>query len=249
MNDGKLRGLELVKTGRNRIITKIREKCMTLLLAEKRFLKDEHLDTILKTKSDEENESSVEDLNLTPSDFEDLSDIEISSPKFDSLLEEFFGELAHIDLISPQIDEAEFNPEKEIHLSFSPSPIPVEGNDSLMEEIDIFLALDDSIPSGIKNDNYDSEGHILEELLNNDSISLLINESFHFDHYYDPSSPRPPAKPPDDDGIYFDAEPDTRILTIKVADDISERYVLKISLDDEDSRARGFVLIHSSFNP
>ncbi|GKF84131.1 hypothetical protein Tco_0249029, partial [Tanacetum coccineum] len=30
--------------------------------------------------------------------------------------------------------------------SFSPSPIPVEDSDSLMEEIEIFLALDDSIP-------------------------------------------------------------------------------------------------------
>ncbi|GKC16201.1 hypothetical protein Tco_1012983, partial [Tanacetum coccineum] len=65
---------------------------------------------------------------------------------------------------------------------------------------------------------------ILEE---NDSLSLPETESFHFDRYDDPSSPCPPAKPPDDDGIYFDAEPDTRILTVKVVDDISERYVLK----------------------
>ncbi|GKA01245.1 hypothetical protein Tco_0673910 [Tanacetum coccineum] len=73
-----------------------------------------------------------------------------------------------------------------------------------------------------------AEGDILEELLNNDSLSLPKNESFHFDRYYDPSSPRPPTKPPDDDdGIYFDAEPDTKILTIKVVDDIFERYVLK----------------------
>ncbi|GKE51983.1 hypothetical protein Tco_1487139 [Tanacetum coccineum] len=40
----------------------------------------------------------------------------ISSPKFDSLLEEFSGELAHIDLISTEIDEADFDPEEEIHL-------------------------------------------------------------------------------------------------------------------------------------
>ncbi|GJU10815.1 hypothetical protein Tco_1133211 [Tanacetum coccineum] len=33
---------------------------------------------------------------------------------------------------------------------FSPSPIPIEGSDSLMEDIDIFIALDDSIPSGIR---------------------------------------------------------------------------------------------------
>ncbi|GKD42072.1 hypothetical protein Tco_1266717 [Tanacetum coccineum] len=168
----------------------------------------------------------------------------VSSPKFDSLLEEFSGELAHINLISLEIDEADFDPEEEIHLvekllydnssprpleefnsensdaiieSFSPSPIPVEDSDSLMEEIDLFLTPDDSMPPGIENDDYDSEGDILflEELLSNDSPSLPENESFHFDV---PSSPRPPAKPPDD-GIYF--EPDTGVFT-KVVDDISD---------------------------
>ncbi|GJZ35256.1 hypothetical protein Tco_0581073 [Tanacetum coccineum] len=231
------------------------------------IMEDEHLDTIPETESDEENESSVEDLNLTSSEFEDLSDIEsecdmsvcddfmtfsnplfdsnddftssddellsdedvpeenfkiyssplfdeeiistkidphhfnaesdliesllnrdtliVFSPKFDSLLEEFSDELTHIDLISLEIDEADFDPEEEIRLvkkllydnssprppeelnyensdvvieSFSPSPIPVEDSDSLMEEIDIFLAPDDSIPPSIENDDYDSEG-------------------------------------------------------------------------------------------
>ncbi|GJR00392.1 hypothetical protein Tco_0523376 [Tanacetum coccineum] len=215
----------------------------------------------------------------------------ISSPKFDSLLEEFSGELAHIDLIPPGIYEADFDPGKEIRLverllydnssprppkefnsensnaiiePFSPSPIPVEDSDFLMEEIDLFLTPDDSMPPGIKNDDYDSEGDILflenaEQLI---SPSLHENESFYFDV---PSSPRPPAKPPDD-GIYF--EPDTGVFT-KVVDDISdnstrELYVhvpngtflswmfhfsisilldqLKIAPDYEASRARGFVL-------
>ncbi|GJV67917.1 hypothetical protein Tco_1483426 [Tanacetum coccineum] len=40
----------------------------------------------------------------------------ISSPKFDSLLEEFSGELAHINLIPPGINEADFDPEEEIRL-------------------------------------------------------------------------------------------------------------------------------------
>ncbi|GKB53544.1 hypothetical protein Tco_0904297 [Tanacetum coccineum] len=85
-------------------------------------------------------------------------------------------------------------------------------SDSLMEEIDLFLTPDDSMPPGIENDDYDSEGDILflEELLSNDSPSLYENESFHFDVS---SSPRPLAKPPDDE-IYF--EPDTRVLTAKV---------------------------------
>ncbi|GJT59903.1 hypothetical protein Tco_1003436 [Tanacetum coccineum] len=172
----------------------------------------------------------------------------ISSPKFDSLLEEFSGELAHIDLIPPGINEADFDPEEEIRLvekllydnssprppeefnsensdaiieSFSPSPIPVEDSDSLMEEIDLFLTSDDSMPPGIENDDYDSEGDILflEELLSNDSPSLPVNESFHFDV---PSSPRPPAKPPDDDEI----EPEMGVLTTKVVGDIFELYFM-----------------------
>ncbi|GKA89230.1 hypothetical protein Tco_0811042 [Tanacetum coccineum] len=116
----------------------------------------------------------------------------------------------------------ELNPEVSnvVIESFSLSPIPVEDSDFLIEEIGLFLTLDDSMPLGIKNDDYDSEGDILflEELLSNDSLSLPENESFHFDRYYDPSSPRPPAKPPDDDDIV----PDTGVFT-KVVDDISDK--------------------------
>nr|GFA35889.1 hypothetical protein [Tanacetum cinerariifolium] len=104
--------------------------------------------------------------------------------------------------------------------SFSPSPIPVVDSDSLRDEIDLSFTLDDSMPPGIEDDDYDSEGDILilEELFSNNSLSLLKNGSFHFDI---PSSPRPPAKPPDDDEI----EPNSRILTVKVVGDISEHYV------------------------
>ncbi|GJT15181.1 hypothetical protein Tco_0873887 [Tanacetum coccineum] len=38
--------------------------------------------------------------------------------------------------------------------------------------------------------------------------------------YNVPSSPRHPEKPPDDD-VYFDIEPDTRVLTTKMVDHIS----------------------------
>nr|GEZ59714.1 hypothetical protein [Tanacetum cinerariifolium] len=51
-------------------------------------------------------------------------------------------------------------------------------NDPLLEEIDLFLASDNSIPPGIENFAYDSEGDIrfLEELLIDDSILFLYNE-------------------------------------------------------------------------
>ncbi|GJQ97503.1 hypothetical protein Tco_0008642 [Tanacetum coccineum] len=148
---------------------------------------DEHLSTIPEMESDELIKSNVENLVPIPSESEDFSDIEI-----DSLLEEFFGELAHINLIPPGINEADFDPEEEIRL---------------VEKLLI--------------DENDSKGDILflEELLSNDSPLLHENKSFHFDVL---SSPRPPAKLPDD-RIYF--KPDTGVLTAKVVGDISELYL------------------------
>nr|GEU42169.1 hypothetical protein [Tanacetum cinerariifolium] len=152
----------------------------------------------------------------------------IFSSKIDSLLDEFNGELIVLKSIPPGIDEADCDHQEEIRLiekllydnssprppeefnsknsdaiinSFSPSPILVEDSDSLMEEINLSLTPNDSMPPGIENDDYDSEGDILilDEFLSNDSLSLPENESFHFDV---PSSPRPLAKPPNN-GIYL----------------------------------------------
>nr|GEU60834.1 hypothetical protein [Tanacetum cinerariifolium] len=111
--------------------------------------------------------------------------------------------------------------------SFSPSPILVDDSDSHMEEIDLFLAGDDLMPSGIENDDYELEGDIyfLEELLSNDTLSFPENESSNFDHHDDPSFPRHPPEPPDVK-VFFDFEPDTGVLTTKVVKGISEHYVL-----------------------
>nr|GEU74068.1 hypothetical protein [Tanacetum cinerariifolium] len=160
---------------------------------------DEHLDTILEKESDEFIKSSVENLVPNPSKSKDEHSLIISSSKIDSLLDKFVGELIFLKSIPLGIDEADCDPKEEIRLiekllynnssprppkefnsetsnvvleSFSPSPIPVEDNDSLMKEIDLFLTPDDSMPPGIVNDDYDSKGDILilEELLRNDSL-------------------------------------------------------------------------------
>nr|GEV56043.1 RNA-directed DNA polymerase, eukaryota [Tanacetum cinerariifolium] len=89
-------------------------------------------------------------------------------------------------------------------------------NDPLLEAVDLFFASDNSIPLGIENIDYDSEGdiHFLEELLSNDSIPLPENESSNFDHHDDPLFPRPPPEPPEDE-VFIDFEPDTGVLTTK----------------------------------
>nr|GEX20007.1 hypothetical protein [Tanacetum cinerariifolium]GEY02448.1 hypothetical protein [Tanacetum cinerariifolium] len=96
-------------------------------------------------------------------------------------------------------------------------------NDPLLEEVDLFLASDNSIPLGIGNIDYDSEGdiHFLKELLRNDSIPLPKNESSNFDHHDDPSFPRPAPEPPDVE-FFFDFEPNLEELIAAVINNIDE---------------------------
>nr|GEW05014.1 hypothetical protein [Tanacetum cinerariifolium] len=153
------------------------------------------------------------------------SSIISSSLKIDSLLDEFFGELILLKSSPPRIYETDCDPEEEIRLiekllydNSSPRPpslIPIEDSDSFMEEVDLSFILDDPMPPGIEEDDYESKRDMLifEELLSNDSLSLPENESFHFDI---PSFPRPHAKPPNDD---------SKILTVKMVGDISEQNV------------------------
>nr|GFA74971.1 hypothetical protein [Tanacetum cinerariifolium] len=79
-------------------------------------------------------------------------------------------------------------------------------NDPILEEANLFLAFDNSIPQGIENFGDDSEGdiHFLEALLIDDSIPFPNNRASNFDN---PSVPLPPPKPPD---ANFDFEPDVK---------------------------------------
>nr|GEW06374.1 hypothetical protein [Tanacetum cinerariifolium] len=115
----------------------------------------------------------------------------ISYPYIDSFLEEFFGELTHIDLVPPGTNKADFDPEEEIRLI-------EELFDSHMEEIELFLATNELMPLGIENEDYDSEEDIyfLEEFLSDSPLPLPKNDSSNFNHHDDPSFPHPPLKPP-----------------------------------------------------
>nr|GEV03179.1 reverse transcriptase domain-containing protein [Tanacetum cinerariifolium] len=164
-----------------------------------------------------------------------------SSSKIDSLLDEFAGELTLHKSISSGTDETDYHPENEIRLSqrllydnssprppkefvsknsnadvesFSPFPIRIEDSNSFMEEIDLTFTPDDPMPPSIEEDDDDSRGILIhEELLDNYSLPLLENKSFHFDI---PLSSRPPAKP---------TNGNTGILNIKMMGDVSDQKV------------------------
>nr|GFC17999.1 hypothetical protein [Tanacetum cinerariifolium] len=212
-------------------------------------------------------------------------DEEIISTKIDPHYE-FSGELDHINPILLGIKEADFDLVEEIHLvenllydnssprplkelnvkiddtiveSLSPSLIPVEDSDSLMDEIDLFLATDDLMPPGIESDDYDSEGdiHFLEGLLVNDSLPLLKNESSKFDHHDDPSFPRPPSEPPDVE-FFFDFEPNSEELISDVMNNIDElnenecfdpRSEIDVFVNIEDDDYFPFIFVIRIFLP
>nr|GEY95792.1 hypothetical protein [Tanacetum cinerariifolium] len=161
-----------------------------------------------------------------------------SSPKFD-YLEEFSGELMPTSIINEECIKREHEEyislmEKLLTINAFPRPlkkfhantiietlptshIPVEDSDSFREEIDIFTDMDDLMPPGIESDDFDSEGdiHFLKELLSNDSIPLLENESSNFDHH------DPPPEPPDVE-VFFDFKPNSGELISVVINNIEE---------------------------
>nr|GEY44088.1 hypothetical protein [Tanacetum cinerariifolium] len=114
----------------------------------------------------------------------------------------------HADESLPEYDSFcfEIEPDQDSLINVVKNDISEDSsNDPLLEEADLFLASDNSIPPGIENFGYDSKGDIcfLEALFIDDSFPFPINEESDFDN---PSFPRPPLEPPDVD---FDFELDT----------------------------------------
>ncbi|GJR65991.1 hypothetical protein Tco_0012056 [Tanacetum coccineum] len=136
------------------------QRCTSLLHQILRFMISQKIDLFMMSTSKitlfpHSIPPGIDDINLDPE-----GDI-------------LFLESLLYDNSSPRPPE-EFNYENPTE-SFSPSPIPVEDSDSLMEEIDIFLDGDDSIPPGIESDDFDSED-------DDNSTSRPEFESFHVDY-------------------------------------------------------------------
>nr|GEU93537.1 hypothetical protein [Tanacetum cinerariifolium] len=108
----------------------------------------------------------------------------------------------HADNSLPEYDSFcfEIEPDQERLINVLKNDISDElSRDPLLEEADLFLASDNSIPSGIENFGDDAEGdiHFLKELLIDDSIHS--HESFDSNFEDNPSFPLPPPEPPDDE--------------------------------------------------
>ncbi|GJT98533.1 hypothetical protein Tco_1094051 [Tanacetum coccineum] len=107
-----------------------------------------------------------------------------SSPKIDSLFDEF------ADNSSPRPPEDFHANPNTIIESLPTFPIPIEDSDSLREEIDKFPGPDDSIPPGIKSDDYDSEDStidVVEDIPVDVPNILPTHPTLHMDFDFIPS--------------------------------------------------------------
>ncbi|GJT16899.1 reverse transcriptase domain-containing protein [Tanacetum coccineum] len=179
--------------------------------------------------------------NLAPeviSDHESIHNTSVTfSPRSDPLHHEFAGELLtlpsrivreHEDYLnrmtllceistSRSQENVHANPSSIIE-SLPTSLIPVEDNDPVQEEIDIFLVPDDLIPPGVENDDSEDEDNELPNL----------------DHQDNPSSPRPPPEPPD---VCLNFKPATAMRN----EDFNQGEIV-LSLNVEDVNSFTFVI-------
>nr|GEV34425.1 hypothetical protein [Tanacetum cinerariifolium] len=173
----------------------------------------DHLSTIPETESDEVINSSVKNHVQSPREYEVTSDNESECDVDDDALEDI--EYVEASLLDSELERLTSVVKKDISDNST--------NDPFLEMVDLFLASNNSIPSGIENFDYDSEGDIyfLEELLVNDSLPFPENESSNFDHHDDPSFSHPPPEPPNVE-FFFDFEPNSGELISTVKNNIDE---------------------------
>ncbi|GJS02715.1 hypothetical protein Tco_0319223 [Tanacetum coccineum] len=145
---------------------------------------EDHLDTISETDSDEEIKSSVENLNLTPSESEDLFDYVSecdlpfcdNSPDFNNDFEIFSN-----PLFDSNADYTSSDDESSSEEDVSVENFKIYSNPLLKFDEEIFsseinplynevLKDLDSIPPGNENDHFNAESDLIETLLNKDTV-------------------------------------------------------------------------------
>nr|GEZ22843.1 reverse transcriptase domain-containing protein [Tanacetum cinerariifolium] len=126
--------------------------------------------------------------------------------------------------------------------SIPSSLIPVQDNDSQREEIDIVTNTDELLPQGFENDDSDGEIDVVEELHVDNSIfnsehELSDDEASDFDN---PSFPRPPSEPPDEE---FDAGEETLVVRNTIVE-FDPRVEFDVSNDKNDDYSSFMITPH-----
>ncbi|GJW36095.1 hypothetical protein Tco_0059015 [Tanacetum coccineum] len=173
-----------------------------LPITDSLVMEDEHLDTIPETDSDEEIESSVENLNLTPSESEDLSDYVSecdlpfcdNSPDFNNDSEIFSNPLFDSNVDYTSSDDESSSGEDVLVENFKiySNPLLEFDEEIFSSEINPLynevLEDLDSIPPGNENDHFNAESDLIESLLNKDTVITFPKIDFLLEEFVELNS-------------------------------------------------------------
>ncbi|GJR21795.1 hypothetical protein Tco_0970322 [Tanacetum coccineum] len=225
-------------------------------------MEDEHLDTISETDSDEEIESSVKNLNLTPSESEDLSDYvsECDLPFFDNSPD--FNNDSEI-FSNPLFDSNDDYTSSDDESS-SEENVPVENfkiysNPLLEFDEEIFsskinplynevLEDLDSIPPGNENDHFNVESGLIESFLNKDTVITSPKIDFLLEEFTDELALINPI-PPRIAETNFDPKEDIYLIKKLLYDNSSPRPPEELnSENDFEKENSGSTTIHTDIS-
>ncbi|GJV24291.1 hypothetical protein Tco_1376986 [Tanacetum coccineum] len=137
------------------------------------IMKDEHLDTIPATESDEFIKSSAENLVPIPSESEDFSDIEweYDVPDCDDSQTTNFSKFSNPLFDDSTSSDDESSHEEVIHeISFKTYSNPLFDLDEEIISSEFNPIHNEDLDSSLKNDRFDIESYLLESLLNRDTL-------------------------------------------------------------------------------
>ncbi|GJZ46763.1 hypothetical protein Tco_0600595 [Tanacetum coccineum] len=160
-------------------------------------------------------------------------DTVITSPKIDFLLEEFAGELALINLISPGIVETNFDPKEAIRLikkllydNSSPRPLEELNSENDFEKENsgsTTIHTDISLP---EYESFDDESDSASEIFNDDLSHIISPSEYEY--------------------VYADDESDSGDLTTDVVEDILGDSTRKLQMSHRGFKA--LKISHNFFN-
>ncbi|GJV73166.1 hypothetical protein Tco_1493161 [Tanacetum coccineum] len=210
-----------------------------LPITDSLIMEDEHFNTIPETELDKENESSVKDLNLTPSEsedlFEDLSDIERECDM--PVCDDFMTFSNHLfdsnDDFTSSDDESLFDEDvpKEIFKIYS--------NPLFDEEI---------ISTKIDSHHFNAESDLIESLLNKDTVITSPKIDFLLEEFAGELALINPI-PPGIAETNFDPKEDIRLIKKLLYDNSSPRPPEELnSKNDFEKENSGSTTIHTDIS-